>query len=121
MWKWRLAFFLSALWLMVSPPLVRSQETTRSIPPAIRQANEANQQAKAPLGAPSTATPSTANKPKKADPAQLEREARELTELSAQIPQQIAAVNQGQIPKDLTDQLKQIEKLAKRLRSEVMP
>jgi hypothetical protein len=117
--KWFLAFFLSALWVMVLLPRVCGQETGR-IPPGLRQANEANQRANAPL-APSTTTPSTASKPRKADPAQLEREARELAELSAQISKQIAAVNQGQFPKDLTDQLKQIEKLAKRLRSEVMP
>jgi hypothetical protein len=115
MWKWLFAFFLSALWLMASLPWVCGQQTTR-IPPAVR--GMLHQQRDAPLG-PSTTTPNKPNN--KSDPAQLEREARELTELSAQIPKQIAAVNEGQLPKDLTDQLKQIEKLAKRLRSEVMP
>jgi hypothetical protein len=111
MWKWLFAFFLPALWLMASLPWVCGQ--ARPIPPGVRNAD---QKTNAPLEA-----PSTANKPNKSDPARLEREARELTELSAQIPKQIAAVNEGQLPKDLTDQLKQIEKLAKRLRSEVMP
>lgn len=83
------------------------------IPPGVR---EADKQTNAPLEAPTASV-----KPKKADPAQLEREAKELQDLAARIPGQIAAVNQGQIPKDLTDQLKQIEKLAKRLRSEIMP
>jgi len=85
----------------------------RPIPPGIR---EADKQTNAPIEA--TAPTS---KPKKADPAQLEREAQELAGLSAQIPVQIAAVNHGQMPKDLTEQLKQIEKLAKRLRMQVVP
>ena len=85
----------------------------RPIPPGIR---EADKQTNAPI---ESTTPSS--RPKKADPAQLEREAQELAGLSAQIPEQIAAVNHGQMPKNLTEQLKQIEKLAKHLRTEVVP
>ena len=53
--------------------------------------------------------------------AQLRAEADELARLSAGIPAQIALVNEGQMPKDLGEQLKRIEKLAKHLRSEVLP
>jgi hypothetical protein len=56
---------------------------------------------------------------KTSDPAQLEDEAAELARLSADIPAQIQKVNRKLLPKDLNDQLKRIEKLAKHLRSEV--
>jgi hypothetical protein len=55
------------------------------------------------------------------DPARLEDEAAELARLSADIPAQIQKVNHRLLPKDLNDQLKRIEKLAKHLRSEVRP
>ena len=57
-----------------------------------------------------------ANRP--ADSTRLQQDAEELARLSAAIPEQIKNVNQ-KLPKDLSDQLKQIEKLAKRLRSEI--
>jgi len=59
--------------------------------------------------------------PKKHSPnaAQLKREADELARLSASIPDQVALVAKGLLPKDLTDQLKRIEKLSKHLRSEI--
>ena len=53
--------------------------------------------------------------------SQLQDEAAELAELSAGIPERIERVNQGQLPKELSKQLKRIEKLAKHLRSEVSP
>jgi hypothetical protein len=53
------------------------------------------------------------------DPSRLQEEAAELAKLSAGIPAGIERVNQGQLPKTLNEQLKRIEKLAKRLRSEV--
>ena len=55
------------------------------------------------------------------DPLQLEREARELEELSQTIPADIAQANHGLLPKDTLEKLKRIEKLAKHLRSELNP
>jgi len=55
------------------------------------------------------------------DPARLADEAEELARLSAGIPAQIQNVNRKLLPKDLSSQLKQIEKLAKHLRSELGP
>jgi hypothetical protein len=52
------------------------------------------------------------------DPVQLQQDAEELARLSAAIPEQVKNVRQ-KLPKDLDDHLKQIEKLAKRLRSEI--
>jgi hypothetical protein len=53
--------------------------------------------------------------------AQLRQEAAELAKLAQGVPQQIDQVAHGQLPKDLNGNLKQIEKLAKRLRSELTP
>ena len=58
--------------------------------------------------------------PKKAaNSARLQDEAEELAELSAGIPARIERVNRGQLPKELNEELKRIEKLAKHLRSEM--
>lgn len=53
------------------------------------------------------------------DLPKLKREAEELAQLSAGIPPRIDFVAKGQLPKDLADQLKRIEKLAKQMRSEI--
>jgi len=55
------------------------------------------------------------------DPEKLSQEAVELAKLSAAIPAEIDRVNQGQIPKDLAERVKRIEKLAKQLRTEILP
>jgi hypothetical protein len=57
----------------------------------------------------------------KLDPAQLQREARELLELSQSLQLDIESVNQGLHPKDTIEKLKRIQKLAKHLRGEIEP
>lgn len=57
----------------------------------------------------------------KLDPVQLERDARELLELSQSVQPDIQAVKQGLQPKDLIEKLKRIQKLAKHLRGEIEP
>src|SRR6516162_6137277 len=84
----------------------------RPIPPGVR---DADKQGNASIDAP--AKPVT----KSIDAAAVKHEADELARLSAAIPSQVDQVAQGQLPKDLADQLKRIEKLAKHLRSEVTP
>ena len=84
----------------------------RPIPPGIREADKASN---APL------EPPLEIRRKPAELAQLRQEAAELARLSQAVPQQIDQVAQGQLPKDLSGNLKQIEKLAKRLRSELAP
>ena len=59
--------------------------------------------------------------PKQMNAKQLQTEAAELAQLSAGIPEQIEYVSKGQMPKDLNDQLKRIEKLARHIRSEIYP
>ena len=55
------------------------------------------------------------------DPAKLQTEAAELSRLAASLPAQIDQVKKGLLPKDLGENLKRIEKLAKHLRSEISP
>ena len=84
----------------------------RPIPPGVR---DADKQSNSPIDPPAKF------KPKPLDSVALKQEADELVKLSAAIPGQLDQVSQGQMPKDLADQLKKIEKLAKHLRSEVAP
>jgi len=52
---------------------------------------------------------------------QVKKEAEELKKLADGVPAQIELVTKNQYQKDLTDNLKRIERLAKHLRSEVTP
>jgi hypothetical protein len=88
---------------------VTSGRQGRPIPPGIR---EADKQTNKPLDPPLIAQPGL-------DPAKLKQEADELAQLSAGLPSDLAQVAHGQLPKDLADKLKRIEKLAKHLRSEL--
>lgn len=57
----------------------------------------------------------------KLDPAELQRESRELLELSQSLQGDIESVNKGLLPKDTLEKLKRIQKLAKHLRGELEP
>jgi hypothetical protein len=65
--------------------------------------------------------PSNAQTKSKVDPAQLQREAHELLDLSQSLQADIESVNQGLHPKDTIEKLKRIQKLAKHLRGEIEP
>ncbi len=104
----RIAAFFAVSFLLCSLP-ARAQEKAAPIPPGLRHAE---QEGSRPLEPP-------VRQHRRADPAQLKQEAEELAKLSAAVPSQIDLVSQGQLPKDLTDKLKRIEKLAKQLRSEI--
>ena len=85
----------------------------RPIPPGVRQADkEVNN---APNEAPLPPLPRQLNI------KQIQGEAAELAQLSAGIPERIDYVSKGKMPKDLNDQLKRIEKLAKHMRGEIYP
>ncbi len=86
----------------------------RPIPPGVR---EANKQSNKPLEPPITAVDNTPG----ADPAKLRQEADELAQLSAGVPSDLARVVHGELPRDLADKLKRIEKLARHLRNELTP
>jgi hypothetical protein len=55
------------------------------------------------------------------DALRIERDARELADLSQTIPMDTQHIDKGLLPKDTIQKLKHIEKLAKRLRGELMP
>jgi len=59
--------------------------------------------------------------PRRVDPAQLKSEAAELQTLANAMPGEVDQVTKGMLPKDMTENLKKIEKLAKHIRSEVTP
>jgi hypothetical protein len=52
---------------------------------------------------------------------QLQQEADELARKAQTIPSDVASVRKGMLPKDVIEKLKQIEKLSKRLRTELNP
>ena len=98
-----------SLWLclLVVLPLVQHQK-----PPGIRTAD---QQSNQPLEAPMEM------RNKKVDLQQVKQEADELKKLADGVPAQIDQLVKNQYPKDLSENLKRIEKLAKHLRTEVTP
>jgi hypothetical protein len=105
------------LWLTISGQLMLASaanrfEPQRPVPPGVR---EADKQIDLPVEAPAPLY----RKP--VDPAHLREEAEQLAKLSAAIPSQIEQLNHGQVSKDLGERLKHIEKLAKKLRSEITP
>jgi hypothetical protein len=68
-----------------------------------------------------TTEKSSASPSRHIDMAQLEREAEDLARTAQTIPSDVANVRKGMMPKDVIDKLKQIEKLSKRLRTELNP
>jgi hypothetical protein len=97
------------LWLCILVVLPLSQHQK---PPGIRTAD---QQSNQPL------EPPMQPRSRKLDVEQVKQEAEELKKLADGVPAQIEQVTKNQYPKDLNENLKRIEKLAKHLRSEVTP
>jgi hypothetical protein len=60
-----------------------------------------------------------AGKRRMVDVVQLKSEAKELTNLSNELPAQMEQIGNGRLPKELIENLKKIEKLAKHIRGEV--
>jgi hypothetical protein len=58
---------------------------------------------------------------RRVDPALLQKEADDLARMAQTIPGDVASVRKGMLPKDVIEKLKQIEKLSKRLRTELNP
>jgi hypothetical protein len=63
--------------------------------------------------------PTTITRP--LDIAELQKEADDLARTAQTIPEDMTALRKGTLPKDLIEKLKRIEKLSKRLRSQVAP
>jgi len=92
-------------------PFLASSQGTRPIPPGYVEAGKRPD----PLASPPPI------KSKGIDVQQLKRDREEFARLATAVPAQIDEVLQGKLPKDLQDNLKHVEKLARKLRSEVSP
>lgn len=70
---------------------------------------------------PDEITPPRSQRKKKFDAADAQRNARELAALAQRIPAEVEQASKTVLSKDLIQQLKQIERLAKRLRAQLSP
>jgi hypothetical protein len=96
---------------LLSCALVMGGQGGHPIPPGIKEADK--------LSNPADERPQVTAKRRSVDPAQLDRDAKELARLAQLIPSQVQQVGRGRLPKDLDGQLKRIEKLSKQLRREI--
>ena len=104
-----LAYALLVVLFAASPA-----QAQRPRPPGLQQADQAAQQADKNIPPP--------NSPQaRLDLAKLRQEADELARLAQTIPVDVSSIQQGLLPKDISEKLKQIEKLSKHLRSEIRP
>jgi len=83
----------------------------RPVPPGL---HEGEKQINKPLDPPLIEIPGP-------NAAKLKQEANELAQLASGLPSDLARVAHGQLPKDLANKLKRIEKLARNLRNELTP
>lgn len=91
--------------------LTGSSGVQHPIPPGVREADK--------LQLPDI--PPTSPRQPKVNPAQLKHEADELAQLASTIPPEVEQTMKGEFPKQLNENLKRIEKLAKHMRSELNP
>jgi hypothetical protein len=66
-------------------------------------------------------TPDEPKLQRRIDPVKLQRDADDLARTAQTIPSDVANIRRGTLPKDIIQRLKEIEKLSKRLRSELNP
>ena len=98
---------------VLSCALVMGGQAGHPVPPGIKEADK--------LTNPADVPPQVTAKRRPADPAQLQRDAKELARLAQLILPEVEQVENGRLPKDLDGQLKRIEKLSKQLRREISP
>jgi len=87
------------------------QQPGKPIPPGMRKAD----QLPGPADVPPANQP-TRNRP---SPELMRDQARELAMLAQTIPEDVSRISSGTLPKDMSEKLKQIEKLSKTLRAEL--
>jgi hypothetical protein len=97
---------------LIVPGILNPQAGGHAKPPGIVAADTASNQ---PL------EPPTKPVARQINLEQLNAETQELRRLADGLPPQIDQVTKGELPKDLAENLKRIEKLAKHLRSEISP
>jgi hypothetical protein len=90
-----------------------AQAQSRPVPPGMRKADQVEAQSERDNPAPS---------PRRSiDLEKLRRDADELAALAQSVPPDVEQTTKGVLPKDLGEKLKRIEKLAKQLRSQLIP
>ena len=82
----------------------------KPIPPGLRQAERAEQQGEQNV-------PPPANAPVKRSFAEVQHDADQLALLARNLPDEVSQLAKGTRPRDLDEKLKEIDKLSKRLRS----
>ena len=105
-------------WL--SLPIVLGFLVTTAVTLAVPQTRQHFPTPPEPLD-PQTAQNSPTAPSRHVDAAELQREADDLARTAQTIPSDIASVRKGMLPRDVIEKLKQIEKLSKRLRTELTP
>lgn len=105
-------FACTLLALACTPAPAFAQGTP--IPPGIRQADRAEQQAQRDIPPPT--------QPRvQLDLVKLHQDAEDLARLAQTIPSDLASIQKGILPKDTLEKLKQIEKLSKNIRNSLKP
>jgi hypothetical protein len=102
---------ISLAFVLIAASLLPAQAR---IPPGLRQADQAEDQTQKNIPPPNAQQPHL-------DLVKLGQEADELARIAQTIPPDVASLQQGKLPKDTIEKLKQIEKLSKRLRSQINP
>lgn len=105
-----LAFSLSFVLLAASLLLAQA----KPIPPGVRQFDKVEAQT-------DKSIPLPIEQRAHLDMAKLGQEADELAKIAQTIPPDVASIQKGILPKDVIEKLKRIEKLSKRLRSQINP
>jgi len=101
------------LGLLCSPSTLAAQ-SARPVPVGVRQLDQAQ-------GTFDTIPIPNLDRRPAIDPQKLKHDADELAALAGAVPSEVDQTTKGMLPKDLTEKLKRIEKLAKHLRSQIAP
>jgi len=91
-----------------------AQAQAHPIPPGIRQADQTEAQTEKNIPPPPAPR-------RTVDYANLKHDADELAVLAQSVPAEVDQTSKGALPKDLSEKLKRIEKLAKHLRNSLIP
>ena len=107
-------FTLTSICAFCALAVAFSAPPQHQIPPGIRQADNATNNG-------AIEKPTGQGDVKPIDASKVRADAAQLQQLAATVQGEIDQVTKGVMPKDMNDNLKKIEKLSKKLRSEIAP
>ncbi len=105
---------LTLLLGLLFSPLTLAAQSARPVPVGVRQMDQGQGTVD------KNSIPSLNQRPA-IDPQKLKHDADELAALAGSVPSEVDQTTKGLLPKDLSEKLKRIEKLAKHLRSQIGP